>query len=83
LSKEHSPKDLIVCFSHSDIIRLVMAYYLGIPLDLFQRITVSPASINTLHLGEFGVHVIHVNHSVSFTFSEHHPKPKGTKTDKK
>lgn len=82
LSKEHGPKDMIVCFSHSDLVRLVLAFYLGIPLDLFQRITVSPASISTLHLGEFGARVIHVNHSATFTFAEHGPKPKSTKVEK-
>ncbi len=80
LSKKHNPKDLIACFSHSDIIRLALAYYLGTPLDLFQRIAVSPASINTIHLGDFGARVIHVNHSTSFTFPDHKAKSKEAKS---
>lgn len=82
LSGNHRPKELIACFSHSDIIRLALAYYLGTPLDLFQRIAVSPASISTIHLGDFGVRVIHVNHSISFTFPEHQPNSKGAKSKK-
>jgi len=76
LSKKHSAKDLIACFSHSDVIRLAVAYYIGTPLDLFQRIAVSPASVSTLHIGEFGVRVIHVNHGISLSYPQHHPKPK-------
>lgn len=84
LNKQHDPKDLIACFSHSDVIRLAIAYYIGTPLDLFQRIAVSPASISTLHLGEFGARVVHVNHAVAFELpqppkGDHH---KETKTDK-
>ncbi|MEK6222198.1 MAG: histidine phosphatase family protein, partial [Chloroflexota bacterium] len=46
---QHKKKDVIICVGHSDMIKLAVAYYLGLPLDLFQRLTVQPASINTLH----------------------------------
>jgi probable phosphoglycerate mutase len=78
LSKAHQPKDLIACFSHADLIRLAVAYYIGTPLDLFQRIAVSPASISALHLGEFGARVLNVNFTVSLGFPEHQRK-KGKK----
>jgi probable phosphoglycerate mutase len=42
------PKAAIVCFSHADPIKLAIAYYLGLPLDSFQRLSVSPASISLL-----------------------------------
>lgn len=74
LGKLHSPRDLVACFSHADLIRLAVAYYIGTPLDLFQRIAVSPASISTLHLGEFGVRVLNVNHTVGLGFPEHSQK---------
>jgi probable phosphoglycerate mutase len=79
-SSQHGPKEMVACFSHSDLIRLAVAYYIGTPLDLFQRIAVSPASISTLHLGEFGAQVLHVNHAVSFEWhqpSHKENKPKG------
>jgi probable phosphomutase (TIGR03848 family) len=84
LNSQHDPKDLIACFSHSDLIRLAIAYYIGTPLDLFQRIAVSPASISTLHLGEFGARVVHVNHAVSFQLPQppKGPHNKETKADK-
>jgi len=79
LSKIHGPKEMIACFAHSDIIRLAVAYYIGTPLDLFQRIAVSPASISTIYLGEMRVRVFNVNQSVSFDFPSHKSKPKNDK----
>jgi len=45
------PRDLVVVVSHADIIKMVIAHFLGMHLDNFQRIVVSPASISTLVLG--------------------------------
>jgi len=44
-------KSTFACVTHSDVIKLILAYYLGIPLDLFQRLTVMPASISILEVG--------------------------------
>ena len=74
---EHRPKDLIACFSHSDLIKLALGYYLGQPLDLFQRILIVPASVSTLHLGEMGAQIININHSAeNLRFPQHKPKKK-------
>lgn len=48
---EKHPQQTIVIVSHADLIKMVLAHYLGMHLDNFQRIVVSPASINTLMLG--------------------------------
>jgi probable phosphoglycerate mutase len=61
LCNQHKPKDVIVCVSHSDIIKLAIAYYLGLPLDLFQRLMVMPASISTLHFGKTSSRLINLN----------------------
>lgn len=62
LRSAHSRKtDRIACFSHSDIIRLAVAYYLGLPLDLFQRLHVSPASISVLALHDGSIRLIKLN----------------------
>ncbi|MGD8812912.1 MAG: histidine phosphatase family protein [Anaerolineales bacterium] len=42
------PKDIIVCVTHADIIKLAIAHYLGLHLDLFQRLAIATASISTL-----------------------------------
>lgn len=46
-----SPRSAVACFSHGDIIKLAVTYVLGLPLDLFQRIAVQPASITIVQLG--------------------------------
>lgn len=45
------PGGTVVVVSHSDVIKLVLTHYLGAPLDMFQRIAISPASITTIYLG--------------------------------
>ena len=50
----HTPakdKGLVAAVSHGDVIKLIVAYYLGMPLDLFQRIAISTASVTALRLG--------------------------------
>ena len=42
----------VVAVSHSDIIKLVVAHYLGQALDLFQRLRISTASISELQIDE-------------------------------
>lgn len=42
---------MIAVVSHSDIIKMVVAHYLGMSLDLFQRIIISPASLSVVQLG--------------------------------
>ena len=77
LTKEFESKDLIACFSHSDLIKLAVSFYLGQPIDLFQRIMIAPASVSTLHLGEVGAQIINVNHQVdNLSFHQHKSKPK-------
>ncbi|MBC8100500.1 MAG: histidine phosphatase family protein, partial [Armatimonadetes bacterium] len=45
------PNQMIALVSHADIIKMVVAHYLGMHLDSFQRLNISPASITTLTLG--------------------------------
>lgn len=63
LAAKHKSKEIIVCVGHSDMIKLAVAYYLGLPLDFFQRLTVSPASISTLYIGKDGTRLINLNHN--------------------
>jgi probable phosphoglycerate mutase len=41
-------KDIAVCFSHCDPIRLALAYYLNMALDDFQRLTIDPGSLSVI-----------------------------------
>lgn len=51
--------------SHADVIRVILANYLGMPLDLIHRINVLPASVSIVDLAPSGaVAVPVVNHVV-------------------
>ena len=61
LSTQHE-NELIVVASHADCIKLVLAHYLGVHIDLFQRIVISPASASIIALpGNGMVQVIRIN----------------------
>jgi probable phosphomutase (TIGR03848 family) len=55
------PKDHVCIVSHGDVIRLVMAHYMGIHLDLFQRIHIGPGSISVLGISDSGPDVLTLN----------------------
>ncbi len=42
------PGQTVAVVSHADPIKMAVAYYLGLPLDLFQRLSISPASVTAL-----------------------------------
>jgi probable phosphoglycerate mutase len=46
--RTNHPDQVVAVFSHGDIIRTVLAHYLGVPLDLFQRIAIATASVSVL-----------------------------------
>ncbi|MEZ4865920.1 MAG: MSMEG_4193 family putative phosphomutase [Caldilineaceae bacterium] len=46
------PNQVVAIFSHGDVIRTTIAHYIGTPIDLFQRVMISTASVSTL--GFFG-----------------------------
>ncbi|HXF57956.1 MAG TPA: MSMEG_4193 family putative phosphomutase [Actinomycetota bacterium] len=56
-----SPRGVVVVVTHADIIRLALAHYAGVHLDLFQRLTVSPASVSAVALGDRIPRVLRVN----------------------
>ncbi len=50
-----------VLVSHGDAIRAALAYYLGVSIDLFLRIEVSPASISVLAIDGWTPKVLRLN----------------------
>ncbi len=51
------PGGSFILVSHADVLRSVLAWALGLPVDLMQRLEVSPASRSLLVLGEAGARV--------------------------
>ena len=63
LSDQHD-EEFILLVSHADVIKLILAHYLGMHIDLFQRLAISPASVSILSLtGSGPVNVIRINDS--------------------
>jgi probable phosphoglycerate mutase len=58
---ERHPRQLIAVVSHADIIKMLLAHFLGMPLDSFQRIVIAPASISSLSLGYGRPYIATVN----------------------
>lgn len=60
LFRENS-NETVALFSHGDPIKSLFAYYLGIPLDLFTRIEISPGSYSILRLQPWGPQIVAIN----------------------
>lgn len=57
------PGDTVALVSHGDVIKAALAHYLGVHLDLFQRIEIAPASLSLVQLCPYGPKVLLVNGS--------------------
>lgn len=55
------PGQTVAVVSHSDPIKLAIAYYTGMPLDLFQRLEVAPASISELEFAVLQPRLVRLN----------------------
>jgi probable phosphomutase (TIGR03848 family) len=49
--REAHPKQTVAVCSHADVIKALVCHYLGMHLDLFQRVVVSPASLTAIAFG--------------------------------
>jgi probable phosphoglycerate mutase len=76
----HAPEDLVACFSHADPIKQALSYYLGLPLDNFQRLVIDPASISVLLISDNGSRLIMLNYNPSFTWDTFQPRQKRKRT---
>ena len=61
LREKHSGETVAVV-SHSDLIKVAVAHYAGIHIDLFQRVEIGPASISVIKVGDDAARIITVNH---------------------
>jgi broad specificity phosphatase PhoE len=51
----------VVAVSHGDVIRSILVFALGMPLDFYGRIEVGLASLNTIRIDQSGIRVLAVN----------------------
>jgi probable phosphoglycerate mutase len=60
LNREHADQRVCVV-SHADVIKLALAYYAGVPIDLLHRVEIHPASVSILQLHSYGAQIRCIN----------------------
>jgi probable phosphomutase (TIGR03848 family) len=55
------PRAAVAVVAHADVIRLALAHYAGLHIDLFQRLIVSPASVSAVALGDRIPRIVRMN----------------------
>ncbi len=65
IAAQHKARDLLVCVTHSDMIKLAIAHYIGLSIDMFQRLHISPASISVVNISQDGGHLLSMNAGIS------------------
>ena len=61
--RDTHPGEYVAIVSHSDVLKSAIAYYLGVHLDMFQRIEISPASVSVVAIADYGPWVLCVNNT--------------------
>jgi broad specificity phosphatase PhoE len=57
----HRRGETVCVISHGDVIKAALAYYAGIPLDLFHRLEISPSSVSAIRLHDSGPQLLCIN----------------------
>jgi probable phosphomutase (TIGR03848 family) len=70
------PKATVAVVSHADIIRLSLAHFAGVHMDLFQRLIVSPASVSAVLLGDRIPRILRMNDTGSLADLATRPRRK-------
>lgn len=65
--------ELIAVVSHADLIRLALAYYIGVHIDLFQRLVIHPCSLSAIAFEPMGPRLLAYNETGSLDHLR--PKP--------
>lgn len=55
----------LVLVSHSEVIRAIVSYVLGLPTDSWNRFDIAPASITTVAIGDWGAKLVGLNEVIS------------------
>lgn len=68
IQTNNKPRDVIAAVFHADPIKLVVAHFLGMPLDHFQRLSCDTGSLTALHAGDTSANLIKLNQRPPFDF---------------
>lgn len=58
---EHHPHETVIMVSHGDVIRGLLLYYAGSPIDAIHRFEIEPASVSILDLDSERARILGVN----------------------
>ena len=58
---EAHPGGRVAIVAHADIIKLAVAHFAGMPLDMYQRLIIAPASLSIIWLGRMGPRIVLMN----------------------
>ena len=59
--RERHGGEMVALVSHGDILKAVIGYYAGIPIDLLERLAVDPASVSVLVVHDRGARLLRLN----------------------
>ncbi len=75
---DRHPKRIVAACAHADVIRLALAHYAGVHVDLFQRLIVSPASVSAVLLGDRIPRIVRMNDTGSLDDLAPRRRPKAS-----
>jgi probable phosphomutase (TIGR03848 family) len=61
LQRIHGPRSLVAVVSHADVLRAMIAYLMGMPLDHMLRLELAPASVSIVELQSYGPRLLLLN----------------------
>lgn len=64
----HKRNDMVAVVFHCDPIKLALAHYIGLPLNSFQKLMVSPGSVSVLMVGRSATYLVALNLKPPFAF---------------
>lgn len=59
------PEEAIVLVTHADIIKTAVCHHLGLPVEAGSRFEISPASITTMVIGDWGAKLWQLNETIA------------------
>jgi probable phosphoglycerate mutase len=57
------PNETIAVVSHADPLRALIAYFIGVHIDLSHRLEIAPASMSALQVHDWGARLLCLNHT--------------------
>lgn len=64
------PEETVLVVSHADVLKAALAHYVGLHLDLFQRLVVNPASLSVVTFTPMGPRLVCLNDTAHDTQAE-------------